>query len=173
MEYSSPVSWYVFFLFFYFNIAAIAFCFLTKRPQSTIVRNGSSNLHRVFLTSHTGCQYWIINAQYSRNNWQLCTLSVIIIFLTDICSFCWQKCGRGPKLFYRLDIFSTFRGVHTLIFTCTSYYIAYIKDRRIFIRKAKRCFRDWPFTNFLVVLSFICLTVTKRLPCESQTSLAL
>ena len=46
-----------FLFFFYFNIAAIAFCFLTKRPQSTIVRNGSSNLHRVFLTSHTGCQY--------------------------------------------------------------------------------------------------------------------
>ena len=69
-----------FYFFFYFNIAAIAFCFLTKRPQSTIVRNGSSNLHRVFLTSHTGCQYWIINAQYSRNNWQLCTLSVLSSF---------------------------------------------------------------------------------------------
>ena len=38
-------------------------------------------------------------------------------FLTDRWSLCWQKCGPGPKLFPRLDIFSTFRAVHTLIFT--------------------------------------------------------
>ena len=38
--------------------------------------------------------------------------------LTDfMCSVCWQKCGPRPKLFLRLDIVSTFRGVHTLIFT--------------------------------------------------------
>ena len=34
-----------------------------------------------------------------------------------MCSVCWQKCGPRPKLFLRLDIVSTFRGVHTLIFT--------------------------------------------------------
>ena len=48
-----------------------------------------------------------------RNNWQLCTCSARFITLTDMCSFCWQKCGLGPKLFLRLDIFSKFRGTHT------------------------------------------------------------
>ena len=42
--------------------------------------------------------------------------------ITPMCSFCWQKCGLRPKLFLPLKIFSTFRGVHTLIFT----YVPYI-----------------------------------------------
>ena len=32
---------------------------------------------------------------------------LIIIFLSSVCLFCWQKCGPRPKLFLRLDIFST------------------------------------------------------------------
>ena len=31
----------------------------------------------------------------------------IIIFLSGMCLFCWKKCGPRPKLFLRLDIFST------------------------------------------------------------------
>ena len=32
-----------------------------------------------------------------------------------------KKCGPRPKLSLRLDLFSTFRGVHTLIFTYAPY----------------------------------------------------
>ena len=32
-------------------------------------------------------------------------------------SFCEQKCEPRPKLYLLIDIFSTFRSVHTLIFT--------------------------------------------------------
>ena len=38
------------------------------------------------------------------------------LVLTDMWSFCSQKCGPRPKLFLRLNIFSTFRAVHSLIF---------------------------------------------------------
>ena len=40
---------------------------------------------------------------------QLTALHVvrIIIFLSGMCLFCWQKCEPGPKLFLRLDLFST------------------------------------------------------------------
>ena len=61
--------------------------------------------------------------QYWRNNWQLWTWSIHFIFLTDMCSFCWQKRERRPKLFLRLDISSTFRRVHTLIFTYVPYVV--------------------------------------------------
>ena len=63
------------------------------------------------------------HAQYSRNNWQLCTWAMSFIFLTDMCSFWWEKCEPRPKLFLRLDIFSRFRGVHTLIFTYVPYIV--------------------------------------------------
>ena len=61
--------------------------------------------------------------QYSRNNWQLWTWSIHFIFLTDMCSLCWQKREPRPKLFLRLDISSTFRRVHTLIFTYVPYVV--------------------------------------------------
>ena len=40
---------------------------------------------------------------------QLTALHVVrvIIFFSGMCLFCWQKCGPRPKLFLRLDIFST------------------------------------------------------------------
>ena len=45
-----------------------------------------------------------------------------------------------------------------------------MRNRRIFIGQAKRCFRDWPFFfTFLVVLSLTCLVTTKILICEDQT----
>ena len=31
----------------------------------------------------------------------------IIIFLSGMWLFCWEKCGPRPKLFLRLDVFST------------------------------------------------------------------
>ena len=50
----------------------------------------------------------IWHVQYSRKNCQLCKCSIRFTFLPDMSSF-------------RLDLFSTFRGVHTLIFTCVIY----------------------------------------------------
>ena len=40
-----------------------------------------------------------------------------------MCSFCRQECGPRPKLFLRLDIFSTFRSVHILIFSHVPYIV--------------------------------------------------
>ena len=51
------------------------------------------------------------------------TWSRRFIFLIDMCSFCWQKCGPRPNLFLRLDIFSTFRGVHKQILTYVPYIV--------------------------------------------------
>ena len=66
-----------------------------------------------------------------------CAIFEKFIFLTDMCSFCWQKCEPRPKLYLRLDIFSTFRSVPTLIFTCVSYIQVYMRKRRIFIGKSE------------------------------------
>ena len=45
----------------------------------------------------------ISHAQYSTALHVVC----IIIFLSGMCLFCWQKCGPRSKLFLRLYIFST------------------------------------------------------------------
>ena len=63
--------------------------------------------------SRCGCRCkWDITIEYlTRATFekQLTALHVvrIIIFLSGMCLFCWQKCGPRPKLFLRLDIFST------------------------------------------------------------------
>ena len=36
------------------------------------------------------------------------------LFLTDMCSLCWQTCGPGPKLFPRLDIYRGAKSAQTL-----------------------------------------------------------
>ena len=103
------------------------------------------------------------------NAWQSTALhvSVRFIFLTDMCSFCWQKCGPRPKLFLRLDIFSTFRGVHTLIFTYVPYIVTDMRDRRIFIGKSEALL-SWLAIR-LVFLPLICLVTTQILISENQT----
>ena len=68
-----------------------------------------------------------------------------------MCLFCWQKCKPRSKLFLRLDIFSTFRGVHRLIFPYVPYTVIGLVHREpanVFLGKAKSCFRDWPFVYF-------------------------
>ena len=94
-------------------------------------------------------------------------VSVRFIFLTDMCSFCWQKCGPRPKLFLRLDIFSTFRGVHTLIFTYVPYIITDMRNRRIFMGKSEALL-SWLAIR-LVFLPLICLVTTQILISENQT----
>ena len=88
-----------------------------------------------------------------------------------MCSFCWQKCGPRPKLFLRLDIFSTFRGVHTLIFTYVPYIVIGLHEEPENFYKEKRsvAFVTGHLFTFLVVLSLICLVTTQILICGNKT----
>ena len=92
-----------------------------------IDRNTISSLQCSLLTLHASWLVWCLYRFYQRNKSrckrdvtieyltratfekQLTALHVvrIIIFLSGMCLFCWQKCGPRPKLFLRLDIFST------------------------------------------------------------------
>ena len=67
-------------------------------------------LYRIYQLNKSRCRCrckWNATIEYST-----CATFEKFIFLTDMCSFCWQKCESRPKIFLRLDIFSTFRGVH-------------------------------------------------------------
>ena len=88
-----------------------------------------------------------------------------------MCLFCWQKCGPRPKLFLRLDIFSTFRGVHTLIFTYVPYIVIGLHEEPANFYREKRsvAFVTGLLITFLMVLSLICLEITQILICENQT----
>ena len=94
-----------------------------------IDRNIISSLQYSLLTLRASWLVWCLYRFYQRNKSrcrckrdvtieyltratfekQLTALHVvrIIIFLSGMCLFCWQKCGPRPKLFLRLDIFST------------------------------------------------------------------
>ena len=102
-----------------------------------IDRNIISSLQYSLLTLRASWLVWCLYRFYQRNKSrcrckrdvtieyltratfekQLTALHVvrIIIFLSGMCLFCWQKCGPRPKLFLRLDIFSTL--VDRIIFT--------------------------------------------------------
>ena len=114
------------------------------------------------------CHYRIFN---TRNNWQLCMWSVSFIFLTDMFSLCCQKCGPGPKLFPRLDIFSTFRGIHKLIFTYVPYIVIGLHEEPANFYREKRsvAFVTSHLFTSQVVLSLIWLVTTQILICENQT----
>ena len=91
-----------------------------------------------------------------------------------MCSFCRQKCGPRPKLFLRLDIFSTFRSVHILIFSHVPYIvIGLVREEPANFYREKRwkksCFRDWPFVYFSGGSSLICWVTTQILICGNQT----
>ena len=68
-------------------------------------------LYRFYQRNKSRCK-WDVSIEYlTRTTFekQLTALHVvrIIIFLSGMCLFCWKKCGPRPKLFLRLDIFST------------------------------------------------------------------
>ena len=88
-----------------------------------------------------------------------------------MCLFCWQKCGPRPKLFLRLDIFSTFRGVHTLIFSYVPYIVIGLHEESANFHREKRSvvFVTGHLFIYLMVLSLICLVTTQILICEYQT----
>ena len=88
-----------------------------------------------------------------------------------MCSFCWQKCGSRPRLFLWLEIFSTFRGVQTLIFTYVSYIVIGLQEEPANFYREKRSvvFVTGHLFTFLMVLSLICLVTTQILVSENQT----
>ena len=117
------------------------------------------------------CHYWIFNTRNIRETIDSFARGFIIIFLSGMCLFCWQKCGPRPKLFLRLDIFSTFRGVHTLIFTYVPYIVIGLHEEPANFYREKRsvAFVTGHLITFLMVLSLICLGITQILICENQT----
>ena len=114
----------------------------------------------------------IWQAQFSRNSWQPCRWSVRFIFLIDMCSVCWQKCEPRPKLFLRLDIFSTFRGVHALIFKYVPQIVFGLLGEPANFYREKRnvAFVTGHLFTFLVVSSLVCLVTTQILIFENQTA---
>ena len=88
-----------------------------------------------------------------------------------MCSFWWQKCGLRPKLFLLLHLFSTFRGVHTLIFTYVPHVVIglYKEPANFYREKRSISFVTGHLFTFVLVLSFICLVTPQILICENQT----
>ena len=88
-----------------------------------------------------------------------------------MCSFCWQKCGPRLKLFFRLEIFSTFRGVHTLIFTYVLCIFIGLQEEPVNFYREKRSLTlvTGHLFTFLMVLSLIRLVTTQTLVSENQT----
>ena len=94
--------------------------------------------------------------------------SVRFIFLTDMCSFCCQKCGPRPKLFLRLDIFSTFRDVHTLIFTYVPYIVFGLHEELASFYR-ERVIRTGDKTVYLDKFSIITNTLLMWMVCRGLT----
>ena len=88
-----------------------------------------------------------------------------------MCSFWCQKCGLRPKLFLLLHLFSTFRGVHTLIFTYVPHVVIglYKEPANFYREKRSISFVTGHLFAFVLVLSFICLVTPQILICENQT----
>ena len=49
----------------------------------------------------------LLNVKHTQHSRTALHVVRIIIFVSGMCLYCWQKCGPRPKLFHRLDIFST------------------------------------------------------------------
>ena len=102
-----------------------------------------------------------------------CGLYISSFFLTNMNSFCWQKCWLRLKLFLLLDLLSTFRSVHTLIFTYVPCIViglhVFWGTGKFFKGKGKCYFCDWPFVLLFCWFYLICL-VTQILTCENQST---
>ena len=88
---------------FVFN--KVANCILVSNKAATIVPGRISSLHMVFLISRTRCHHGITNTRNIRETTESLAHRPHYHLLTDMCSFCSQRCGPRPKLFYRLDIY--------------------------------------------------------------------
>ena len=133
-----------FFVWYYLHYFEIFLAHFLMKIDRTII----SNLHSL-LTLRESWLVWCLYRFYQRNKSrcrckrdvtieyltratfekQLTALHVvrIVIFLSGMCLFCWQKCEPGPKLFLRLDLFSTL--VDHIILTYLSK--SFIPDKKI------------------------------------------
>ena len=90
-------------------------------------------LYRFYQRNKSRCRCkWDVTIEYltrTKVEEQLTALHVVrvIVFLSGMCLFCWQKCGPRPKLFLRLDIFSTLQDHIILIYLRKSF----IPDNKI------------------------------------------
>ena len=109
------------------------------------------------------CHHWILNVQYLRNNWQLCMSCVYFVKKK-------KKCGLRLKLFLWFDIFSTFRGVHPLIFTYVPYIVIGLHEElaNFYRKKQSIAFATGHLITFLVVLFLICLVTTQILTTKNN-----
>ena len=102
----------------------------------------------------------IKHVQYLRNNWQLCMSCVYFVKK--------KKCGL--RLFLWFDIFSTFRGVHPLIFTYVPYIVIGLHEElaNFYRKKQSIAFATGHLITFLVVLFLICLVATQILTIKNN-----
>ena len=104
----------------------------------------------------------IKHVQYLRNNWQLCMSCVYFVKK--------KKCGLRLRLFLWFDIFSTFRGVHPLIFTYVPYIVIGLHEElaNFYRKKQSIAFATGHLITFLVVLFLICLVATQILTIKNN-----
>ena len=96
-------------------------------------------LNRIYQLNKNRCRCkWDVTIEYLTHaifEKQLTALHVVLS--TDMCSFCWQKCGPRLKLFLRLTI--QHLGVYTYWFSymCLILLLAYKRNQRIVIGKSE------------------------------------
>ena len=134
-------------------------------------------LYRIYQLnkSRYGCK-WDVTIEYLTRvicEKQLTALHVVRIFplFNRYVFILLTKCGSRPRLFLWLEIFSTFRGVQTLIFTYVSYIVIGLQEEPANFYREKRSvvFVSGHLFTFLMVLSLICLVTTQILVSENQT----
>ena len=57
---------------------------------------------------------YLTRVEFEKQLTALHVFHTFYLFLTDMCSLCWQTCGPGPKLFPRLDIYRGAKSAQTL-----------------------------------------------------------
>ena len=134
-------------------------------------------LYRIYQLnkSRYGCK-WDVTIEYLTRvicEKQLTALHVVRIFplFNRYVFILLTKCGSRPRLFLWLEIFSTFRGVQTLIITYVSYIVIGLQEEPANFYREKRSvvFVTGHLFTFLMVLSLICLVTTQILVSENQT----
>ena len=135
-----------------------------------------SSLHIVFLlcasvgwcdvcTEFTNltCHHWILNMC---NIWETIDSFACHVFIL----LKKKKCGLRLRLFLWFDIFSTFRGVHPLIFTYVPYIVIGLHEElaNFYRKKQSIAFATGHLITFLVVLFLICLVATQILTIKNN-----
>ena len=124
VEYSLPVSWSQSFLIFF-------------KPRLVFSFSARVGWRDVF-TEFTNLLKVDVDVNGATIEYLTCAIFEKFIFLTDMCSFCWQKCEPRPKLSFDLIYFQRSE-VYTHWFShmCLILSSVYMRNRRIFIGKSE------------------------------------